>query len=210
MVEHDSSAQYLHALFRSASNVITIGYGVEAPLTAVDLALVFVSMALGASLWALMMGATASLLQRKDATSSLFVQHLQLWKVLVDTIIFPFVFSFFWFPYMCTKIKGCFTAPTDASLGRCAQYRPLHIILQDYSRQHSLPATTRAKGLTALELRFHSRRLIDDAVVLRYLHPALRADIVWEAQRALVDASGLLQACRYGFHLSRFGDGFEP
>lgn len=62
--------------------MITIGYGVEAPLTAVDLALVFVSMALGASLWALMMGATASLLQRKDATSALFVQQLQLWKVL--------------------------------------------------------------------------------------------------------------------------------
>lgn len=76
-----TAPQYLHALFRAASNVITIGYGVEAPLTIVDLALVFVSMALGASLWALMMGATASLLQRKDATSSLFVQHLQLWKV---------------------------------------------------------------------------------------------------------------------------------
>lgn len=56
---------------------------------------------------------------------------------------------------------------------------------------------TRTRGLTALELRFHSRRLIDEAAVLRYMHPALRADIVWEAHRALVDMSGLLQACRW-------------
>ncbi len=73
--------QYLHGLFRAASNVITIGYGVEPPLTTVDLVLIFVSMAFGASLWALMMGTTASLLQRKDAAATMYVQQLQLWKV---------------------------------------------------------------------------------------------------------------------------------
>lgn len=84
--------------------------------------------------------------------------------------------------------------PTHAAA--CTVLVHITTYTQDYSRQHGLPGATRAKGLTALELRFHSRRLIDESVVLRFLHPALRADIVWEAQRALVDASGLLQACR--------------
>jgi hypothetical protein len=76
------SLQYLQAVFRAGSNVITIGYGVEAPLNQLDMTCVLLSMACGAGLWALMMGMTASLLQRKDLSSTMFVQELQLWKVL--------------------------------------------------------------------------------------------------------------------------------
>ncbi len=69
---------------------------------------------------------------------------------------------------------------------------------QEYCQAHGLPAATRTRGIAALELRHHGRRLIDEATVLRSLHPAMRADVTWEAQRGLVQVSGLLQACRCG------------
>jgi hypothetical protein len=50
--------------------------------------------------------------------------------------------------------------------------------------------------MLAMKLKFSTRKLVDEPLLMRGIHPALRADVTWEAKRSLVQQSGLLQACR--------------
>eukprot|EP01135_Chromosphaera_perkinsii_P005166 Nk52_evm14s319 gene=Nk52_evmTU14s319 len=77
-IENSSrGVQYAWSLFAALSQMLCIGYGKQPPASTTDVAIVTVSMVIGASLFALFIGHMSSLMQSVDFPGRMYNQHLE-------------------------------------------------------------------------------------------------------------------------------------
>lgn len=72
-------AQYLHALFRSLSHMLCIGYGQEPPKTHLEIWIIICSMMSGASFYIVLIGIMSSLMLSMDRSGAKYREQMEIW-----------------------------------------------------------------------------------------------------------------------------------
>ncbi len=70
---------------------------------------------------------------------------------------------------------------------------------QEYMRVHRVPQALRNRVIATLKLKYASRRLVDEAAMMRDVNPTLRTDIQMHVLGELVAKVPIFQACRCVF-----------
>ena len=73
-------SQYLFSIYKSLSHMLCIGYGQEAPRTQTEIWITMLSMAMGASMYILLIGMMSSIMLSLDRAGAAYREQLFLWK----------------------------------------------------------------------------------------------------------------------------------
>lgn len=72
--------QYSHALFRSLSHMLCIGYGAMAPITLAEIWVTIISMVVGASFYIVLFGILSALMLSLDRNGGLYDENMDSWQ----------------------------------------------------------------------------------------------------------------------------------
>ena len=81
LLDRSNFVQYTHALFKSLSHMLCIGYGLYPPYTVAELWITMLSMCIGASFYAALVGIMSTLIMNMDRSGALYEQMVEQWKV---------------------------------------------------------------------------------------------------------------------------------
>ena len=80
LLNRSNFVRYTHALFKSLSHMLCIGYGLYPPYTVAELWITMLSMCIGASFYAALVGIMSTLIMNMDRSGALYEQMVEQWK----------------------------------------------------------------------------------------------------------------------------------